>query len=361
MVETEGGDEIDVSKLVKVVWLGRKHIFKITASFLAFGLLFAIVSKVEYKASCKLLPESQEGSMPDLGGLGGLAGLAGFDLSNFGSQSSVLTPELYPEMITSVPFMEKLINTPIYFENKDTTISSLGYFRYLEKRSLLELIAEYTVGLPNKISSLFKSGVETQKETYGLYRFSKDEWELIESYKDRFSVEVDANTGIIEISSEMPDPVAAAHITKILIDHLTNEITEYKTERVSQNLEFISAQFEEARNEYEATQLRLARFTDRNRNITTSIIQTEYQRLQNEMNIAFEVYKGLATQLEQSKIKVKEETPVFTILEPIKIPIDKNKPKRKQILIIFLLIGVAGGSFFVILKNKDKIIVNSKA
>jgi hypothetical protein len=41
----------------------------------------------------------------------------------------------------------------------------------------------------------------------------------------------------------------------------------------------------------------------RNRNVVTSLAQAESQRLQNEYNLAFEVYKGLATQLEQAKIK----------------------------------------------------------
>ena len=59
--------------------------------------------------------------------------------------------------------------------------------------------------------------------------------------------------------------------------------------------------------------------------------------------MAFEVYKGLATQLEQAKIKVKEETPVFSVLEPVMVPIDKSKPKRKIILGVFIFIGILFG------------------
>ena len=48
-------------------------------------------------------------------------------------------------------------------------------------------------------------------------------------------------------------------------------------------------------------------FNDKNKNITSSLFRTESQRLQNELDIAMEVYKGLASQLEQAKIKLKSK------------------------------------------------------
>ncbi len=65
------------------------------------------------------------------------------------------------------------------------------------------------------------------------------------------------------------------------------------------------------------------------------------------MILAYEVYKSLAQQLEDSKIKVKEETPVFTIIEPIVIPIQKSEPLRIFITITFMLIGFLGTVFYI--------------
>ena len=297
------------------------------------------------------MPESQEGVKGNLGGLGGLAGLAGIDLG-LGATGS-LTPELYPEIVKSVPFQLELIHTPVRFEKLDSLLSSYIYFTEIDGPSLFGFLAEYSIGLPGKIKKLFTSeevAIPTDREE-DLIRLTKEDWKLVEKYRDRISVSVDSKTGIITVITEMPDPYAAASVTDLVVKRLTGEVTDYKIEKAKVNLEFIRERYAEAEKEYEAKQNQVARFTDRNKNITSSLVQTEYQRLQNEMNIAFEVYKGLATQLEQAKIKVKEETPVFTVLEPVKVPVDKSKPKKLLIIVTFGFLGVTSGMVISLIRE----------
>ena len=85
---------------------------------------------------------------------------------------------------------------------------------------------------------------------------------------------------------------------------------------------------------------------------SSPFLEAEYQNLQNEMNIAFEVYRGLATQLEQARISVKERTPVFSVLEPVQIPLDKSEPKRKIILILSFALGAFVSITIVLIKNR---------
>ena len=101
------------------------------------------------------------------------------------------------------------------------------------------------------------------------------------------------------------------------------------------------------RKEYESAQQKLAVFDDKNQNVVTSLAKTERQKLQYDYDLAYEVYKSLAQQLEEGKIKVKEETPVFTIIEPIVIPIQKSEPLRIFITITFMLIGFLGTVFYI--------------
>jgi hypothetical protein len=70
---------------------GKKAHSKGYGCFLVIGLMIAFGSKVEYEASCKLMPENQEGMKSNLGGLGSLAGLAGINLDMGGT--GALTPE----------------------------------------------------------------------------------------------------------------------------------------------------------------------------------------------------------------------------------------------------------------------------
>lgn len=348
------GDEIDLVELAKVIWSRRAFILKVTLVFILLGLIVAFTSKVEYAASCKLLPEGHQSMNGNLGGLSGLAGLAGFNVTGLNT-NGILSPEIYPEIVNSIPFIDKLINTPIYFEKEDTTLSSFVYFKEVDDLTLFGYISGYTIGLPNKFKKLFIDSEETELENYDLIRYSKEDWELIEMYRERLSISVDSDAGTIKITAEMPDPIAAAKVTEVLVQELTRRVINYKIEKSQKELDFINERFQEATREYESIQQRVARFADSNRNITNSIFQTEYERLQNELNVSFEVYKGLAVQLEQAKIKVKENTPIFTVLEPVKVPVDKSSPRRLLILVLTGLVGGIFGVILVIFKNQQSL------
>ena len=73
--------------------------------------------------------------------------------------------------------------------------------------------------------------------------------------------------------------------------------------------------------------------------MTSAVARTEETRLQSDYTIAMNVYNELAKQLEQAKIQVKEETPVFSILEPAMVPNEKSKPKKPMIVFIWLFLG----------------------
>ena len=342
-------NEIDLVEVAKLIWQKRKFILKITAIFFLTGLIIAFTSKVEYAATCKLLPESQNSEALNLGGISRLAGLAGFDLSGFKDRAGSLRPELYPEIVKSTPFVDKLIHTPVLFERQDTIISSFYYFSELDRPSLLSWI---TVGLPGKLKKLL-SNKENIKEldNKNFVRYTKEEWEILENYTDRLSVEVDKKSQIIEIVAEMPDAVAAAEIAGLVVQGLTTQVTNHKTEKTKIYLDFIEERFLEAKKDYERIQKRVARYSDRNRNLADALAQAEHQRLKYELDIAFEVYKQLTTQLEQVKIKIKEETPVFTVLEPVRIPEKKDKPKRMIILLVSIFLGLSFCITFVFLRS----------
>lgn len=351
--KTIAEDEIDLIELAKTIWAGRRLIIKVTAGFIILGLIVAFTSKVEYEASCKLLPESQEGMKGNLGGLSGLAGLAGINLDMGGA--GVLTPELYPEIARSLPFQLEILKDTVSFEKKGMETSSFYYFKEIDKPSLFGYIAKYTIGLPGLIKSFFTSNDEREsREKSDLIRLSKEDWELIEEFKERVNINVDAKSGVVDVSVEMPDPVAAAQVTNMVVALLTEKVTDYKINKAKNSLDFVSTSFEDAKKEFEAAQESLARATDRNRNVSLATAQVELQRLQNEYAVAFEVYKGLASQVEQAKIKLKEDTPVFTVLEPVRVPEVKSEPKRLLIIFIVTIVGFASAVCLVTVTNKTQ-------
>lgn len=349
--DTIAEDEIDLIELAKTIWAGRKLIVKITSVFVILGLIIAFTSKVEYEASCKLLPESQEGMKGGLGGLSGLAGLAGINLDIGGA--GVLTPELYPEIAKSLPFQLQILKDTLTFENQNIKTTAFHYFKEIDKPTLFGYIAKYTIGLPGLIKSIFTEEVEAKKIIQAKdepIRISKEDWKLIEGFKERVNISVDSKSGMINVSVEMPDPLAAAQVTNKVVAILTKEVTNYKSDKAQKNLDFIKSSYSDAKIAFEAAQEKLANATDRNRNVSSAMAQIDLQRMQNEYGVAFEVYKGLASQVEQAKIKLKEETPVFTVLEPVRIPVDKSKPKRGVTLTLFSTIGLLVGVAYILSK-----------
>ncbi len=345
-------EEIDLLELVNAVWSKKRLILKIIVVFFLMGVFVSLTSKTEYIARCKLISEIQ-GTNLKLGGLGGLANLAGFDVSSLGGESGMLTPKIFPEIIRSTPFVENLINSPVYFENADTLVSSLEYFKSIDRPSIIGILGAYTIGLPGLIiRKAFSFSNTSEIEEGNFIRYTKQDWTMMENYKERFSVDVDPETGIIEITGTMPDAVAAAAVVDVLVNALKKEVIEYKLEKIKSDLQFVEHRFSEAKNQYEQVQAKVAKFIDQNRDLSNSVIKTEHQRLNYEMGIAFEIYKGLTTQLERTKILVKKETPVFKILEPTRIPESKSKPRRKLTTIVFTVVGLFIGILYsVILKN----------
>ena len=350
--------EIDLSQIFKVLRTRKKYIFKTVIIFFFIGLFFSFGSKVEYKASTKLLPDSNEGMNPNMGGLSGLAGLAGINLDI--QNTEALTPEIYPLIIQSIPFQLGVLHEKITFERLDTLITSYDYFESLYRKSITTLIVDYTFKFPTTIKRLLRKKQKRDNKPNNqseIIRLSYIDKEILEELEDRIDIVVNSTNGMIELSSTMPDPVAAAELTNVSFKTLEKMIIDFKINKAKENLEFIKERHLEAEKEYNQAQEKLAIFNDRNKNVITSTAQIEQQRLQNEFNLAFDVYKGLAVKLEQAEIEVKEITPQFTIVEPVKIPLEKDKPKRTIIMLSCIIIGLLISTTSIIVKT---IIIHSK-
>ena len=149
----------------------------------------------------------------------------------------------------------------------------------------------------------------------------------------------------------MPEAEMSAILANKMIFLLKNYVTDYRTQKAKQDYDFIKGQYEQAKARFQKAQDTLAKFQDQNLNLATAQAQTRLKSLQDEYNLAYNVYTGLAQQMEQARIQVQQNTPVFKILEPATVPIKKSSPKRVIILILSVMFGVFVGIWFVIGKD----------
>jgi len=357
----EHEDEIDLIALAKTLWEGRRTVIKTTLIFMVLGLFIAIFSAKEYTASTTMVPQSAEGGSKLGGSLGGLAAMAGINLGSMGGGSTI-PPTLYPKIVNSIPFQKELMQTPLSIEGQKEEVSFAEYYLEIKKPGLLGYIKKYSIGLPGLILKSIRgeaAASSLQLEAGSLISISQDEKKLINILSAQLSIEVNDKDGYVSISARMPEAKSSAQMVQKAQVLLQEAITDFKIQKAQDQLAFVEERYAEKEKEAKNAQKKLASFRDRNKNVSTATAQTEQERLTAEYNLVYGVYSELAKQLETQKIQVKEDTPIFTIIEPVSIPMDKSKPNRPMTLVIWTFLGgivgvgmVFGKEFFTSIKDK---------
>lgn len=336
-------DEIDLLALAKTVWINRKKVLTFTLGFMLVGLVVALLSPKEYTASSAFIPQTAESGKSG-GGLSGLASLAGINLGGM-SAGSEIPPALYPKFVNAVPFKKALLEAEITLPDSGEKVTYRKYYTEIYSPGILGILKSYTIGLPGKILAAIRGEAETglSSEKGELIRISQEEFELFKILESQLAVTPNDKEGFVSISFVMPDPVMAAEMAKAAEALLQKEVIAYKIQNAREQLKFTETQFEEKKEEFEKIQNRLANFRDRNQNIVSASVNNELQRLEAEYNFAFSIYTELAKQLEQAKLQVSKDTPIFSVIQPVTVPTEKSAPKRPLILIIFMFSGIILG------------------
>jgi capsular polysaccharide biosynthesis protein len=357
-------DEIDLIALAKTVWNGRKTIIKITIVFFIIGLFIAIFTPKKYSVTTVMVPQVTNGKSK-LGGLSSLAAMAGFNLNM--SSGSELSPNIYPQIVQSIPFQKELMYTKFNFEGFEEKISIYDYYTdpQYSKFNLLGFVKRFSIGLPGTILKAIR-GKRKQSSTIftnenNLTTLTIEEKKLTKLLDKIVYLNIEKKDGYITLTAIMPEALVAAQLGQTAQQLLQKYITEFKIEKAQAQLSFVEERYIEKKQAFKSAQKTLAQFRDQNKNVSTAIAQTEEEHLQSEYQIAQSVYNELAKQLESSRIQVKEETPVFSIIEPISVPTESFKPKRKQIVFIWIFLGVVfgigwifGKNYYLIFKEKWK-------
>lgn len=338
----KSADEIDLIEVFQVCWKNRRKITLITVFFLILGLLVAFMIPKEYSAGSTFVPQVADGSKVG-GSLSGLASLAGINLGGLSSGNEI-PPTLYPKIVSSVPFKKQILEAKITPSNKQG-MTYAEYFNSHYNGGILSIVKKYTLGLPGLILSSIKSPETNigEKTDSQLISFSEDELTHFKRLDNQLSVQINEKEGFVTLTFRMPEPLLAAQMAKYAEDLLQQEVIGYKIQNAREHLNFTEERYSEKKIEFEDVQNRLASFRDRNQNISSAFAQNQLTKLEAEYNFVLNVYTELAKQLETAKLQVSRDTPVFSVIQPVTVPIEKAAPKRVLILAVFLILGVVVG------------------
>lgn len=337
--------EIDLVEIIRDLWSNRKKIIKVTAIFIVLGLFVAIFTQKTYTASCVIVPQTASKSS---GSLGSLASMVGINISG-SAGGETLSPMVYGNVFNNIELQKELMSSKIKFEAFDTPISLLDYYTNedYQQTTVIGTIAKYTVGLPFVILHAIMGEPEEKvfpadSNAPKLATLTNDEIECLKMIKSNTSLNINDKDGYITMTATSPDAYAAAQIAEIVKNLMQEYVTKFKIEKAVESYTFINDRTQEAKEAFEIKQKEYAKFQDANRSLTSALSKTREEQIRTEYNMANTLYTELAKQAVQAEIKVKEDTPIFTVVEPVVVPTE-GSPSRAKTLIIFAFLGVIVG------------------
>lgn len=340
---TEDDDEIQIDwmGILRQVLAIRKKLYIAAAVGVVIGILVALGTPKQYTVSITLSPEMGSGKSGS-----GLASMAASFLGgSVGSDSpDALNATLAPDIVASTPFLLELFDARVVSQDKqiDTTFTA-----YLDeqKSSWMGYVLKAPGMAISGIKSLF-TNEEEKKDTIqgGTIELNEEDAQKLEGLRKQISADVDKKTAITTLSVTLQDPKVTATIADSVVSKLQQYITAYRTSKAKEDCQYLEKLYKERQQEYYDAQQRYARYVDANSNVVFQSTLAERERLQNDMNLAYQVYSQVAQQLQVARAKVQEEKPVFAVVEPAVVPLQPSGTSRKVILlgVVFLAVAFTG-------------------
>jgi len=348
----EAEDQIDIIALLSKVWSGRRFVIKSAVIAAVIGVLVAIFTPNTYTASSMFTPNSSGSSSGGSSGLKGLASLAGINIGSSMEGAKEISPMLYGKILESYTFKKELLEAPL--KNLEGVTSLRDFFeKEASSSSFFGTVKEYTIGLPSKIIGWFKSEPKESslQSLEGLNTLTEEEFGYFKAIDDMLSLNINDKDGYLEITATSKLPQLAAQLVKNGENILQNQIIAIKTKSSSELLAYLEEQYTIKNKLLIDAQDNLANFKDRNLNISRSSFSNAQTRLEAELQVATSVFQNVVTQLEQVKLQVAKDTPVFSFLKPVVVPTEKSAPKRSLIVIIWLFLGVVVSIGYLLAKE----------
>jgi uncharacterized protein involved in exopolysaccharide biosynthesis len=343
-------------ELGRTVWRKRRLFFAPLAITISLGLVIALASHDEYTASTKLLPYR---TGPSSTGLAGLAGLAGITIPS-GSGDQTITADLYPVIAQTLDFRISVAETPLRFSRSSQPTTMIKYFE--DHRSVVDALSSYLADMrPSSVSASPGERSSPNLTVTGgngdtLRVFGREYLKIVQNLDSRLIVNIDRKTSVISITGVMPAPYAAADLVQTASERLMQRIIDYEAKKAGEQLKFIEQQYDQARTRYQQAQENLAVFADRNRSLVSPLSQVERDRLQSEFNVASDVYQQLSGQLQMARIKKNQDTPVFTVLERVTVPLRRSSPHPTRILLLAIFLGLLIGSLRILYESQRPVV-----
>ena len=327
--------EIDWMDILRRIYAIRKTLYKAAGVGVVLGIIIALSIPKQYTVTVTLSPEMNG----DAKG-GGLASLASSFLGGSASSGSndALNVTLAPDIVASTPFILELFNTRVQTLEGELDTTLIAYMD--EQKSPW---FSYIVKAPGIAIKAIKAVLKEEADTISVlnpFQLTEEEYQKVEDLRKVITANVDKKTAVTTLSVTLQDSKVTAIVADSVVAKLQQYIIDYRIKKAKEDCAYLEELYKERQQEYYDAQSKYAHYFDSNRNIALQSVRAEQERLQNDMNLAYQVYSQVAQQLQVARAKIQEEKPVFAVVEPATIPLKPSGTSRKIIFVGILFIVV---------------------
>lgn len=339
MADCKERKRVDYKQVVSEL-LKRKKLFYIVLpiTFVLSAIYIYSIPRM-YSTETKMAPEAENQSSD--GALSSLASSFGFDLSNVQSNDAI-TPLLYPELMDDNGFVAGLFDIKV--SSKDGKINTT-YYDYMynwQQKTWWEKGLGYVISLFKKKDNSGKSA------KFDPYRMNKASDDVANGIKGSIKFTVDKKTGVITIDVKDQDPVICKTVADSVREHLQEFITVYRTRKARVDYEYYKKLTDEAKQTYERSRQTYGSYADANLDVVLESFKSKQNDLENDMQIKFNTYSTLSTQLQAAKAKIQERTPAFTLIKGAAVPIRPDSPKRVMFILTMLVVAFGCTTLYIL-------------
>jgi len=283
----------------------------VLTTFISVFLTFTYVQFIQQPQyvswATVLLPS---GSGGNLGGLAGLASQFGVNVPT-GASADLSSPSLFPELLRSRTFAEKILDKKFYTKE------------FGKELSLLAILTHGNDPPEFGRDTLVTSALDVLGE---ILEFDQDP-------TSTFSV--------IKVTAS--EPVFAKELAEVTLAELEALNRFYKSQTVNEKINFITNRITSVEKDLEFSETSLKKFNERNRQISSPALQLEQGRLSRDVEIQKGIYLTLKQQHELAKIEEVQEASIVQILDKPQVPLGPTNKNLKLSVLLSSIVGIGLG------------------
>lgn len=343
---------IDFIEIGKKLWKNRKKFFVVLPATLIITYLIVFCVPRYYKCSVSLTQEtSSSSSLGSLGSLGSLASSMGLgSLAKSGRTPDAFYAEIYPNILKSNDFIASLMTVEVQTQKGDIKTNYYTYLRDHQKSAWWDDVKYFIIELIKPTPQDNYGG----KDKISVFNLTEFQCHMFEGVQANIFCDVDKKTDVVTIIVKDQDPLVCATMANATCKKLQEFIINYRTNKARIDYEYYKKLRAEAKQNYERARQTYASFADSNMETTLQSLKSKEEDLENEMQLKYNIYTTLNTQMQMAQAKLQEETPAFTMIQSATVPYKPAGPRRAIISVAMMILAFFVLTGYILVKERDR-------